>query len=495
MANAHHDLYRLPPTFKNAIAYFKKEPLPIYLVGGIIRNTLLGQQTTDLDLAVVGDGVLLGSRAAKHLGGTHVLLDSIRGISRVIIKSADPIQIDITSANKGIEVDLGDRDFTINSMAVNINRVSNELSFERESIMDPYNGYQDLLSGLIKSVSKTSLSDDPIRMMRAVRFSANTKFTVTEATQQKIRAESRLIKDVSPERVRDELLKILDTRHSYESLILLNELGITEQIIPELNQAKGIIQPNPHFWDVHDHMMETVGNLEKIIPTKAKATNNNSYDLVPTFEGIEDYFEQEISNGFTRLSALKLSCLLHDIGKPATRTKDKDGQIRFLGHSESGVEIAKHILERLKIRKKVIALVCLQIKHHLRPSQLAAEGKVPSSKAVYRYHRDLGDAALDTLYLSMADYLSTGGPRIELKQWTEYCEVVKTIINEKLEGKSPNPNIKLLSGHDIIDGLRLKPGPLIGVLLEKVEEAHFEGKVKNKEDAIRFLESNLKSGE
>ena len=332
-------------------------------------------------------------------------------------------------------------------------------------------------------------------MMRAVRFSANSKFTVTEATQQKIRAESRLIKDVSPERVRDELLKILDTRHSYESLILLNELGITEQIIPELNQTKGIIQPNPHFWDVHDHMMETVGNLEKIIPTKAKATNNNFYDLVPTFEGIEDYFEQEISNGFTRLSALKLSCLLHDIGKPATRTKDKDGQIRFLGHSESGVGIAKHILERLKIRKKVIALVCLQIKHHLRPSQLAAEGKVPSLKAIYRYHRDLGDAALDTLYLSMADYLSTGGPRIELKQWTEYCEVVKSIINDKLEGKSPNPNIKLLSGHDIIDGLRLKPGPLIGVLLEKVEEAHFEGKIKNKEDAIRFLESNLKSGE
>ena len=95
----------------------------------------------------------------------------------------------------------------------------------------------------------------------------------------------------------------------------------------------------------------------------------------------------------------------------------------------------------------------------------------------------------------MADYLSTGGPKIELKQWTKYCEVVKTIINGKLGGKSPNPNIKLLSGHDIIDGLRLKPGPLIGVLLEKVEEAHFEGKVKNKEDAIRFLESNLKSGE
>ena len=143
MTNVHHDLYRLPPIFKNAIAYFKEEHLPIYLVGGIIRNTLLGQQTTDLDLAVVGDGVLLGSRAAKHLGGTHVLLDSIRGISRVIIKGADPIQIDITSANKGIEVDLGDRDFTINSMAVNINRVSNELSFESESFMDPYNGYQD----------------------------------------------------------------------------------------------------------------------------------------------------------------------------------------------------------------------------------------------------------------------------------------------------------------------------------------------------------------
>ena len=114
MTNVHHDLYRLPPTFKNAIAYFKEEPLPIYLVGGIIRNTLLGQQTTDLDLAVVGDGVLLGSRAAQHLGGTHVLLDSMRGISRVVIKCTDPIQIDITSANKGIEVDLGDRDFTIN---------------------------------------------------------------------------------------------------------------------------------------------------------------------------------------------------------------------------------------------------------------------------------------------------------------------------------------------------------------------------------------------
>jgi len=263
MTNAHDGFNKLHPTFGNAVTYFKTVSPEIYLVGGIIRNTLLGQKTTDLDLAVVGDGLPVGSLAAQHLGGTFIILDQKRGISRVIIKGSEPIQIDITSASKGIEADLADRDFTINSMAIEIDQISDDLLFARSSIIDPHNGYNDLKSGLIKSVSKTSLISDPIRMMRAVRFSANSNFEISKNTRQGIQDNSKLLKDVSIERVRDELLKIFDTHCTYRSLILMNQLGITEQIIPELSVTKGIKQPDSHIWDVHDHMIETVGNLEK----------------------------------------------------------------------------------------------------------------------------------------------------------------------------------------------------------------------------------------
>ena len=404
---------------------------------------------------------------------------------------------DITSAVKGIEMDLDDRDFTINAMAVDIDHITEDLLFAKQSIIDPYNGYRDLSAGLIKAVSETSLVSDPVRMMRAIRFSANPQFKIENCTQQDIKTNAILLKDVSPERARDEFLKILGTHRAYPSLILMSKMGITEQIIPELIPIKGVTLPPLHFGDVFDHTIETVGNLEKMIPTQPnfKNSDSNVFNSVPLFEGIEGYFQQKIGDGHTRLTACKLACLLHNIGKPSAQTENKDGSVRFLGHAEVGAEIATQILKRLRVSKTMSTLVFQQIKHHLRPSQLAPEGRLPSPKSIYRYYKDVGAAATDTLYLNMANYLSTKGPALKVKEWETYCEVIKHVINKGLTENSRTTCNKLLSGHDIMERLCLKPGPLIGVLLDKVDEARFEQKIKDKEDAIRFLENQLKSGE
>ena len=182
MTNAPNDLYKLPCHFGIAIDHLRRTQPAIYLVGGVIRNTLLGQKTTDLDVAVVGDGLQIGALTAKHLGGKYIELDRERRIARVILKGPETLQIDITSAVKGIEMDLDDRDFTINAMAVDIDHITEDLLFAKQSIIDPYNGYQDLSAGLIKAVSETSLVSDPVRMMRAIRFSANPQFKIENCT-------------------------------------------------------------------------------------------------------------------------------------------------------------------------------------------------------------------------------------------------------------------------------------------------------------------------
>ena len=497
MTNALNDLHKFPLHFKKAIDFLRTVDPACYLVGGVIRNTLSSQRTTDLDVAVVGDGLQIGLVTAQHLGGKYIELNPERGISRVVLKDAGSSQIDITSAKRGIEKDLARRDFTMNAMAVNVDCVKEDLSFNKDSILDPYAGYTDLNIGLIKVVSNTSLIDDPARMMRAVRFSTTSNFKIEAKTKQEIKTNSILLRDISIERTRDDLLKILGTDQSYLGLRLMNELGLTKHIIPELDSTKGVMQPKWHFWDVFDHLIETVGNLEKIIPTQSIREGNNVeiIGLVPLFEGIKEYFNEQIGDGHTRLTACKLACLLHDIGKPSTQTVDNDGRIRFLGHSDVGADIAAEILERLRISKAVTNLVCEQIKHHLRPSQLAPNDQLPSSRSIYNYYKDVGAAAIDTLYLNMADYLSTRGPELKLEQWGRYCSVVQHVINKGLIKKSPTVSTKLLSGHDIMERLCLKPGPLIGLLLEKVEEARFEQIIVDKEDAIHFLERQVKLGE
>jgi poly(A) polymerase len=194
------------------------------------------------------------------------------------------------------------------------------------------------------------------------------------------------------------------------------------------------------------------------------------------------------------MTVLKLACLLHDISKPATKTVESSGRIRFLGHHTEGAEVAERILKRLRFSRRAVDLISLMVHHHLRPSQMAPKGELPSGKAVYRYYRDAAQAAIDTLYLNMADYLAARGSMLEQDDWQEHCRVVGHILSKGFEQKAPENLSKLVTGYDIMESFALGPGPKVGELLNLANEAWANGDVNTKEEALELVRANLGAG-
>jgi poly(A) polymerase len=183
------------------------------------------------------------------------------------------------------------------------------------------------------------------------------------------------------------------------------------------------------------------------------------------------------------------------VGKPKTKTVDPDGKTRFLGHDKLGGEIARSILRRLKFSNSGIELVANQIANHLRPSQISNQGQDPTPKAIRKYYNDTSGASIDILYLNLADYIAAKGPNLTRTEWIDHCRRINIIAKSESSYKRDANRAKLLSGHDIMVGLCLNPGPFIGTLIEDTEKARFEGLVSNKEEALELIRDRINSGE
>ena len=486
---------RFPPLLTTLGEYLASKGTTAYLVGGGVRDALLGRETSDFDLAVAHETGPLGAGLADLLGGRMITLDKARGIIRVVAAGGDggPV-IDLKPLeDDGILGDLSRRDFTIDAMAASIFDTRTESA--ELAIIDPYSGTRDLSAGVIRALSPSVFQDDPARLMRAPRLAAQLRFSIDDETAEAIRRDAHLITGVASERVRDELLELLAQPSVATSLRLLDELGLLCLVFPELAEARGVTQPKEHHWDVFDHCIETTGQAERLFSLGPSEKDGFVIESMPRFDRMEEHFAQEASDGHTRLTMLKLAGLLHDVAKPATRTVEDSGRIRFLGHHQKGAQMSEEALGRLRLSRRGIDLVSRMVEHHLRPSQMAQEGELPSARAVYRYYRDVGDAAIDILYLNMADYLAARGPDLLRKEWADHCKVIGHILQAGLAPQAPHRAPKLIDGHDLIEVFSLAPGPRIGVLLELVGEAQASGEISSKDEAIKLVRSSLGSGD
>ena len=470
-------------------AHFLAKGTKAFLVGGGVRDALLGRLTKDIDLAVDGNAFVVAGDLAASLGGHVVPLDEARNLVRVVIPERPGwagSSIDVSSMPEGgIEADLAARDFTIDAMGV-------ALSDGEFRVIDPFGGRADLDKRVIRAVTATALRTDPARLVRGPRLAAQLRFRIAEETADRIRTLACLATTVAPERLRDELLKLLAEPNAASSLRLADELGLLCRIVPELKESKGVTQPKEHYWDVFTHQIETVGNVELVVGDTAPS--DPVVGEVPRFDTMARHFAETVSDGHTRLTLLKFAGLLHDVAKPATRTVEASGRIRFLGHHKTGADVAEGIARRLRFSRRGTEIARLMVQNHLRPGQMAGQSELPSGKAIFRYFRDVGDAAIDTLYLNLADYLAARGPLLEHDDWSEHCRIVGHVLHEGLEGKAPETLPKLISGHDIIGVFALEPGRQIGVLLARVNEAHAEGEITNKEEALKLVAANLCAG-
>ena len=354
-------------------------------------------------------------------------------------------------------------------------------------LIDPFGGRQDVARKHIRTVNEQVFQHDPGRLLRAPRLAGQLKFMLEPGTARQIRQDAPLLERVAPERVRDEFMAILARDGARGQLEVLDRLDLLCRIIPELELTKGVDQPNAHYWDVWNHNLHTVEYAELI--TRGHQ-NSAIYSLAPWNAEVEAYFAEEVGDGFSRRTVLKLAGLLHDIAKPQTKAPDKTGRIRFLGHSELGAEMVTERLPQLRFSARLVSMVAPY--GGTSPASLPVaprrRGNV-TTRAVHRYYRDVGDVAVDTIYLAMADYLAAKGPEVVADRWASHARMLGNLLQAEREQAPARGLQRLVNGHDLMQRLGIPPGPQVGRLLAQIDEARAAGEVATREEALALAET------
>ncbi len=453
------------PSLESIASLAADAGIDVWIVGGTVRDVLLGRAPRDLDIAVDRHALTLARRLADALRGHYVELDDERCVARVVLPAsagdsppedlhADPgvdaitrlcsetlplpvpqedaaAYIDVAQLAGSVENDMRRRDFTIDTLAV---RLSDALQHPAGArAIDVCGGLADLRAKLVRMNAPSVFADDPLRLLRAARIAAELAFQVEALTAQEVRSRAPTVLDASPERQRDELARVFALDAAYPGVRLLDELGLLDVLLPEVSIGRGVEQPKEHAYDVFEHNVRTVDVLDVLLADQRPARHDLwlwdcAWDAFGWCEqGLRAYFAQRLSGDRSRASLLKVAGLLHDIAKPQTREL-RDGRTRFVGHADLGARMAHDIMRRLRFSSRETRFVSTLVAEHLRPVQLAQIGEVPTRRALYRFYNDLGDAAPAVLLLSLADVPAAPGPALITDHWVRPSAELNRLI-------------------------------------------------------------------
>lgn len=473
------------------------ENQPIYLVGGAVRDALLGKPTHDFDFIVPEDVFATGRRFANALNAAYYPLDEVRETVRIVLISPDgPRQVFDFATQRGpnLEEDLRSRDFTINAMALAVH--------DPQNIIDPLGGAKDLKDGLLRPCSETAFLDDPVRIIRAVRQAVSFKLYIPPETKQLITRSVNQLPDISPERIRDELFRIFDGPQPAAALRSLDKLGALKYLLPELDQLKDVPQPPPHISDAWSHSWDCIRKLDDILKVLAsdhdpEAAANWALGMVSIRLGryreqLDAHLSKKLNPGRSIRSIMLFAALYHDIGKPKTRQITDNGRIQFLKHEQIGAEMIRDRSLKLRLSNHEIDRLSSILRHHMRPLLLTQTGALPSRRAVYRFFRDCRASGVDICLLSLADVMATYGPTLPKDMWISHLDTVRVLLEawwERKESDIAPP--ALINGNDLIETFGVEPGPFIGYLLEAIRESQAAGELISRDDALQFAHAWL----
>ena len=429
----------------------------IYLVGGMIRNYLLEKKFADVDLVVQKNPQRIAKQFANQVDGSFVELDISRGMYRVVTSD---LNYDFSLLTGDfIKEDLKRRDFTINALALKIN----DSSFKLKQLIDPYQGLKDLRQGIIKVVTASSFVDDPLRILRCVRFKAQFQFVIDPTTYNLAADSVTKLNQVANERIKDELLKILSYPKAASSLDYLKELGVLEQLIPKFKQLKIIGPCKYHQEDVWTHSLFAVQQVEELLK--------------------EDYWKDKISK--EKIPLLKLAALFHDYGKLFTEEKI-NGQIHFYGHHKDGAKKMYQILKRLSFSNWELNYIIKLIRYHMRPLALYYADNL-TFKGKHRFFKAGAGFVEDICLLAAADKMSTAKLNQREEEISGSIDFLKELIAEK-EDSTERTSKKIIDGNDLMKELGLSEGPKVGEILDLIEEKQAQGKISNYQQALEYAE-------
>lgn len=477
------------------IAPLSTEKRPIYLVGGAVRDSVLQRTAHDLDFTLPGPTRKLAKGMADAFHGGFYVLDDERDTTRVVLQSAagERLLLDFASIRgPDLESDLRSRDFTINTLAYDV--------AHPDRLIDPLGGLADLRNHVIRACAPTSLQQDPARVLRAVRQALSLQFRIEPETLRLVREAAPLLKQISPERQRDELFRILAGRRVSQAVQILDQLGALEQVLPELPALKGVTQSAPHVADVWSHTLGVVSHLERLFEVLVGGYNEDAgADLIHGLAVLRlGRYREHLARHFERYeqvdrpvrALLFFAALYHDIAKPAARVEEPDGKVRFLGHPEDGAAVTARRARQLALSGDEASRAEKIVRQHMRVHFMASGPAAvdgPARRSIYRYFRDTGEAGVDICLLSLADMRATYEMTLPQADWLAELDVCRSLLEAYWENSQEvvSPP-RLVTGSDVMHTFSLKPGPLIGKILEGVREAQAAGEIQTREEALAF---------
>lgn len=484
--------YMLEKIFKKINTLSKKNKTPAYLVGGFVRDLLLGrEQKKDIDFVVEGSGLAFAKEFDKSMKEEGSLIefpdfDTARYLIPLNEEKTEMLELEFAGARTEkydpasrkpvvekttLEQDLSRRDFTVNAMALDVRTYEKYESTKSKKrvqhppatplkgglLIDPFDGQKDLKEKILRTPldPDTTFSDDPLRMLRAVRFAAQLGFAIEPKTLEAIYRNRERIKIVSAERIQEELLKLLATAEPSVGLALMFQTHLMDLVLPEVSKLDGV--------------EEIFGHQHK----------NN---LVHSFKVVDNI--AEYSNNVW----LRFAGLLHDIGKPGTKKFIPKVGWSFHGHEHLGKKMLYAVAKRLRFSKEHTDYLAKLIRWHLQPIALMDEGITDS--AVRRLVVTMGDLLDDLLFLGRSD-ITTGNPYKKEKRLKNY-DRLKEKIAEVLERDKLRAFQSPLRGDEIMEVCKLKPGPTVGKIKEAIEEAILDGKIPNEYEAAKKYFEEIK---
>ncbi len=457
----------------------------IVIVGGALRDALLGRAPREIDVAVRIDAQRFAAASAQRLDTHVVKIDDRIGVYRLPLDGA---YIDIVQMAGSLEADLARRDFTFNALAYPLSELpaAGITAIDRGRIIDQHGGLADLDAGIIRMTGPRVMTADPLRALRAIRFHTELGFTLDAATHDAVAATAARLDAVSPERVGAELLRIFASPRASRGVALMEATGLLSVCFPDLDAGRGVEQRPHHRYNVFDHQLRAAAWLDLLLTEQPPQDPNLEAIWVGLWSG-QDWTRSRWGDVRAQLArdavSLRLATLLHDVAKPATRVVAADGRTHFFGHQEQGAQMARDALSRWRLPGALLDRVALLIDQHLRPGQVASPGEPPTARALHRFHTALGDAVADLCWLFLADSLATVGADVLLPRWPAYVAHVHRIVTWQ-PAVSAQSVRRLVDGHAVMKAAGLRPGPEVGRILAALEEAAATGEITSPEEAL-----------
>lgn len=463
---------------EDVIRWLGVQEVTAYLVGGCVRDQMLGRISHDLDAAVDGNAVRLGRRLADRFGGAFYILDSERGAARALlpVEGGVTTTVDLTRIfGEDILTDLGARDFTVNAMALT---VSPDDSYE---LIDPHNGQKDLQEGRLRAVSNTSLQDDPVRILRAVRISYEFGLHIDPATESLMREAIPLLERISAERVRDELCRILVLSPASLPLTYMDQLGVLKFLFQRfghgLSDESVCAGESPSRSIQPARAIEVIDAWEKLWDDQTVSLPPEQREVLPVFRRAIGHYRGQLNRRLSEVIANQ-------------RTQALLMKWVMLSLYAGGKDRVEAMLRRFHFSRAELRRGRTLASVFTRPGDWVKHGEV-SRRQLHRFYREACACGPESLLLYMADRLAAlgQGEMIDSPEliadlietaWRAYFDAYDTVVAPP----------RLVDGKDVMSLKGLPPGPHIREFLEQVQEAQAEGQIRTRAEALCWLENS-----